>query len=120
MEYLHDVLVHHHIPEHFAGQPEGLKVAQFVHMPNVNQEGIPAVVQLHHLHKTAFPQPALKVHAQHRTTQDVGCASSQGLKTINVKRLAFLQRLSLLQIHQKLLRWIWFLEVALAGRWFEL
>ena len=35
MENLDDILIDHGIPQDFPGQPEGLEIAQFVHLPDV-------------------------------------------------------------------------------------
>lgn len=97
MENLDDILIDHDIPEHFPGQPEGLEVAQLIHVPDVDEEGVPAVVQLHHLDETAPPKTALQVDPQDRTVEDVRRATVQGLVVEDIVGLALYEGLAFLE-----------------------
>ena len=97
MENLDDILVDHGVPEHFPGEPEGLEVAQLIHLPDVEEEGVPAVVQLHHLDEAAPPKTALEVHAQDRTVEDVRRATVQGLVIEDIVGLSLYEGLAFLE-----------------------
>lgn len=84
MEDLYYVFIQHEITQDLAGKPECLEITQLVHMPDVDQEGIPTVVQLDHLYKTSTPQATLQVHTHDTATQNSPGTPNQGLKVKDV------------------------------------
>ncbi|MCB1084332.1 MAG: hypothetical protein KDK61_08470 [Simkania sp.] len=62
MEYFHYFRIHHHIPQYFSYQPKGLEISLFIHVPNVDEEGVPAIIKLNHFHKSSFPKIPLQIY----------------------------------------------------------
>jgi hypothetical protein len=44
VENLQNFGIRHDISQNFSSQPEGLEVSLFIHVPDINQEGIFAIV----------------------------------------------------------------------------
>jgi hypothetical protein len=44
VEYLNNILVDHYIPKYFFGKPESFKLAQFIHMPNIEQKCVSTII----------------------------------------------------------------------------
>ena len=61
VENLQNFGVRHDISKYFSSQPEGLEVSLFIHVPDIDQEGIFTIVKLNHLHKASFPEVTLEV-----------------------------------------------------------
>lgn len=54
MENLHYVRVDHNVSQYFSCEPKRLKVTQFIHLPNIKEESITAIIELHHFHESSF------------------------------------------------------------------
>ena len=65
VENLNNFGIHHHISQYLSGQPERLEFSSLIHVPNIDEESVSAVVELNHLHKSPLPQSALQIHSQH-------------------------------------------------------
>jgi len=44
MEYFYDILVYHYVSKYFFGKPEGFKLSKLIHMPNIKQESVSAII----------------------------------------------------------------------------
>jgi hypothetical protein len=55
--------VRHYISQHFSSQPEGLEISLLVHIPDIDQEGISAIVKLNHLNESSLPKISLEIHS---------------------------------------------------------
>lgn len=103
VEYLDYLGIDHHVPDDLAGQPESLEISPLVHVPDIDQKGVSAVVELDHLHEASLPQITLQVHPQDLTSQNMRSAHHQRLEVIDIVGLLFFQFLDVLQIDQQLL-----------------
>lgn len=97
VENFDDGGVDHDVAQHFLGEPKGLELAQLVHVPNVEEEGVATVVELHHFDEASSSQSSLEVNSQHSACQDVRCAFSKSLEVVNVVALALGQWLSVFE-----------------------
>lgn len=119
VEYFHDLGIDHHISQYFPSQPKGLEVCLLVHVPNVYQEGVSAIIELDHLYEPSLSEVPLQVNSQHFARQNVRGTDHQRLKRINVVRLSFFQLLSIVKVQEQFFFLVRLLEGALAGLEFE-